>query len=254
MKLLKRLGRNGFFVGLASRLIASYIRLVGRTARWQVVGLDTPLRMVERGEPIIGAFWHGRMMMMPGLWRRYGAKIDVRMLISRHRDGRLIARTIAHLGFATIAGSSSRGGARALREIIEAVEIGASVGITPDGPRGPRMRASAGVASAGRLTGAPVFATSFSASRRRVLKSWDSFVLPMPFARIVVVIKGPILVPKEGGTEALEKARLVIEAALNEATREADRLCGWVPIEPAPADAPPRGYRRAAEPPAESRA
>ena len=253
MKLLKRLGRNGLVVGLATRLIALYIRILGLTARWQVIGIDTPLSMIERGEPIIGAFWHGRMVMMPALWRRYGGyKFDIRMLISRHRDGRLIARIIAHLGFAAITGSSSRGGARALREIIEAVENGASIGITPDGPRGPRMRASAGVASAGRLTGAPVFASSFSASRRRVFKSWDRFVLPMPFTRIVVVVKGPILVPKEGGPEALEKARLAIEDALNEATREADRLCGWTPIEPAPADAPPRGYRHVAEPPAGS--
>lgn len=255
MRLLKRLGRNGFFVGLASRLIAFYIRFLDLTARWQVIGLDALLGMIERGEPFIGAFWHGRMVMMPGLWRRIcGSKVDIRMLISRHRDGRLIARTIAHLGLSAIAGSSSRGGARALREIIEAVANGASVGITPDGPRGPRMRASAGVASVGRLTGAPVFVISFSASRRRVLKSWDRFVLPMPFARIVVVIKGPILIGPEVGPEALERARLTIEDALNEATREADHLCGWTPIEPAPADAPPRGYRHAAEPPAGSQA
>jgi len=254
MKLLKRLGRNAFLVELATRAIAFYIRFLGLTARWRVIGLDAPLAMIERGEPIIGAFWHGRMVMMPGLWRRHGAKIDIRMLISRHRDGRLIARTIAHLGFSTITGSSSRGGARALRDIIAAVENGASVGITPDGPRGPRMRASAGVASVGRLTGAPVFAISFSASRRRVFKSWDSLVLPMPFARIVVVIKGPILVAREGGAQALENARLAIEDTLNDATREADRLCGWTPIEPAPADAPPRGYRHAPEPSARTRA
>ncbi len=247
MKLLKRLGRNGFLVELATRVIAFYIRLLGRTARWRVIGLDAPVATVEGGQPIVGAFWHGRMVMMPDLWRRHGGdRFDFRMLISRHRDGRLIARTIAHLGFDTITGSSSRGGARALREIVEAVEKGASIGITPDGPRGPRMRASAGVASIGRLTGAPVFAISFSASRRRLLKSWDRFVLPMPFARIVVVIKGPIAVPNEDGPEALESARLVIEDALNEATREADRLCGWTPVEPAPVGAPPRGYRQAA--------
>ena len=253
MKLLKRLGRNPFFVEQATRAIALYIRFLDLTSRWRVIGLEAPLGMVERGEPIIGAFWHGRVVMMPGLWRRHGGfKFDFRMLISRHRDGRLIARTIAHLGFTTITGSTSRGGARALREIVEAVESGASIGITPDGPRGPRMRASAGVASTGRLTGAPVFAVSFSASRRRVLRGWDRLVLPMPFARIVVVIKDPIVVPKEGGPEALEKARLAIENALNEATREADRLCGWTPIEPAPVGAPPRGYRHEAEPPVRS--
>ena len=245
MTLLKRLARNRIIVGLATRAIASYIRLLGLTARWQVIGLDAAREMLERGEPVIGAFWHGRMVMMPGVWRRYGKGIDIRMLISRHRDGRLIAGTIAHLGFATITGSSSRGGARALREIIEAVGNGASIGITPDGPRGPRMRASAGVASAARISGAPVFVCSFSASRRRVMKSWDRFVLPLPFARIVVVIKGPIAVPREGGPEALEKARLAIEDALNEATRQADRECGWIPIEPAAKDAPPRGYRPA---------
>ena len=101
------------------------------------------------------------------------------------------------------------------------------------------MRASAGVVSAASLAGVPVFALSCGTTRRRVFASWDRFLLPLPFARAVVVMKGPFEVPRDADSETLEAARQCIEDALNDATREADEACGMDPMNPAPASAAP---------------
>ena len=97
------------------------------------------------------------------------------MLISQHRDGQLIARTVRRFGIASIAGSTSHGGSAALRAILRALKAGQCIGVTPDGPRGPRMRATGGAVDIARLSGVPILPAAFATSRRRVLGSWDRF-------------------------------------------------------------------------------
>jgi lysophospholipid acyltransferase (LPLAT)-like uncharacterized protein len=242
MSLAKRLGRSPAVRAVACWLIARYIRLVELTSRWVVHDVEALARMAAEGTPFVAAFWHGRMVMMPGVWRRYGARRPFHMLISQHRDGRMISAVIAHLGIETIVGSTSRGAAAALRGLLKTVAGGGFVGVTPDGPRGPRMRASPGLVMAASRTGAPVFALSYSATRRRLFGSWDRFLLPLPFARVVIVVKGPFEIPRDLSAEGLEAARRMVEDALNDATREADEACGLAPVEPAaePAGKAPR--------------
>jgi len=237
MKLVNRLFRNKTTHAVACWAIARYIRLVELTSRWTLLGTEAMQDMAARGEPFIAAFWHGRMVLMPGTWRRIGSGRVMRMLISMHRDGVTISKVIGHLGIETIAGSSSRGGADALHALIRTLRKGGPVGITPDGPRGPRMRASPGLATVASRMSVPVFAVSFSTTHRKLLKSWDRFLLPLPFGRVVVVMKGPIDVRHNAASVGLENMRLRIEEALNEATREADEACGLTPVEPAPARA-----------------
>jgi lysophospholipid acyltransferase (LPLAT)-like uncharacterized protein len=155
------------------------------------------------------------------------------MLVSDHQDGRLIARTIAHFGIDSLAGSSSRGGAMALRGMAQALARGASVVVTPDGPRGPRMRAAAGIAMVAKLSGMPVVPATYSTSRGRTLSSWDRFLLALPFGRGVFICGDPIHVARDADAAALESARQAIETQLNRVTLEADRLCGRKPVEPA---------------------
>jgi len=239
MKITKRLGESAFVAGQIAWWTARYIRLVALTARWSVEGVEPAVELWREGKPFIGVFWHGRMLLMPGLWRRFAGRTPIHMLISQHRDGRIIARTIASLGVGTIAGSSTRGGTSALREIVKTLERGAYVGITPDGPRGPLMRMSMGAVSAAQRAGVPIIVISNSASRRRIWKNnWDRFVIPLPFARIAFVIRGPVVVPKSADAAALERIRRTVEDLLNEATRATDQACGWEPIEPAPERGP----------------
>jgi hypothetical protein len=202
-----------------------------------VIGAEDLKRMAADGTPFVAAFWHGRMVMMPGVWRRFGAGRPFHMLISQHRDGQMISAVIGHLGIKTIVGSTSRGATAALRGLLRTVSDGGFVGVTPDGPRGPRMRASPGIVMAASRTGAPVIPLSYSARRRRLFGSWDRFMLPLPFGRVVIVVKGPFDVPRDLDAQGLDAMRRTIEAALNEATREADEACGHDPVEPAPENA-----------------
>lgn len=207
---------------------AQYIRLVWLTGRWRVVRGEVPKAYWRRGEPFILAFWHGRLLMMPYCWDRTR---PIHMLISQHRDGRLISHTVSHFGIHTVAGSSSKGGLEALRAMLKRLKAGECVGITPDGPRGPRMRASEGVAAVARLSGVPVIPATYAVNRRRLLRSWDRFLVAWPFARGAIVWGEPIKVSRE---DDLDAARLAVEASLNAITAEADALCGLPGVEPDP--------------------
>ncbi len=217
---------------------AQYIRIVYRSGHWRVVGGETPARHWDEGKPFIVAFWHGRLLMMPYAWRRGRA---MNMLISQHRDGDLIAKTIGHFGLGTVRGSSRHGGAGALRSLVRALARNNYAGVTPDGPNGPRMRASDGIISVARLSGAPIIPVAFGASRRTILKTWDRFVVPLPFSRGVFVWGEPIRVARDADADALEAARKDVEDRLNAVTHEADRLCGRETVTPAPASEPATG-------------
>ena len=169
---------------------AGYMRIVHATSRWEVRGGDIPARFWDSGDPFIMGLWHGRLLMLFYCWRR---GMPVRTLISHHRDGELLAQTMQRFGIGALRGSSSVDGAGALRDIVRTLKSGTSVCLAPDGPRGPRMRASAGVVAAARLSGVPVIPIAVGVTRRRLLASWDRFLLPLPFSRGVFVWGNPFL-------------------------------------------------------------
>ena len=210
-----------------------YIRLVSITGRWRIVGADIPEHFFTTGKPFILAFWHGRLLMMPRCWRK---DKTIHVLISMHRDGRLLADTVGHLGMKTIAGSSSKGGATALRAMVKTLKEGNYIGITPDGPRGPRMRASDGIVSVARLAGVPILPVTYATSRRRILSSWDRFLIALPFGRGVFIWGDPIGVPREASESDLVDIRQSIENQLILISNQADEKCDQTSIEPAAAE------------------
>lgn len=229
MGLFKRIGRSQRFRDMLCWLAAQYIRLVFATGPWRTEGGDIPRRLKAQGQPFIVAFWHARLLMMPKTW--IGGPFN--MLISQHRDGKLIADTVAHFGIRTIAGSTSRGGTQALRAMIKCLKAGETVGMTPDGPRGPRMRASAGIVNVARMAGAVVVPLTYSARKGRVLGSWDRFLVPLPFTGGVFVWGEPIAIPKDATDAQLDEVRLLIEARMNQQVAQADAQMGVGPVEPA---------------------
>ena len=229
MGMAKRILRSNGGQRALARAAALYVRFVARTTRWTVD--DTALQpLLDRDEPGILAFWHGRLLMMPIAWR--GRPRPFHMMISEHRDGVLIARTIAHHGIQTTGSDSKTGGFAALREMKRRMDDGGWVGITPDGPRGPRMRAKPGAIKLAQLSGRAIVPVSLSLSRRRILGSWDRFLLAWPFGRGVIRFGEPIRVPRITDTETLENCRTRLEKVLNDLTAEADRLCGTPPVTP----------------------
>ena len=186
-------------------------------------------------------FWHGRLLMMPYCWQK---SKPIHMMISMHKDGRLLSDTVAHFGVKTIVGSTSRGGAAALRAMVKTVKAGEYVGLTPDGPRGPRMHAQDGIITIARLAKVPIIPISYSSSRAKILGSWDSFMAPLPFGRGVFVWGEPVEVPHTTDKDILEETRQKVEAAMNAVSAEADRLCGQVPVMPAEICPEPAGETR----------
>jgi lysophospholipid acyltransferase (LPLAT)-like uncharacterized protein len=226
-KLLKSDGMKAVIAGLA----AGYIWLVYRTSRWTVVNGELPHKLLREKKPFIGAFWHGRLLMMPTAVPK-GIKASV--MISQHGDGELIARTIKHWGLGSIRGSSSNGARGAIKEMLKILKRNELAVITPDGPRGPRMQANEGVVRIAAMAGVPIIASSFSTTRGKLLGTWDHFYLASPFSRGVIVWGDPIEVPRKDENGSYARALIEIEDSLTYVTQEADRLCGRVPVEPAP--------------------
>jgi lysophospholipid acyltransferase (LPLAT)-like uncharacterized protein len=221
-----------------ARLAWLYIRFVHATSRFTIEGSERARALHRGGAPFLVCFWHGRMLMMPCAWR---SKRPVSILISPHRDGRLIARAIAHFGVGTVTGSTSRGAVAGLRGALSALEKGTCIGVTPDGPRGPRMRAAQGVVHMARIAQVPVLTASYGVKRRTIFGSWDRFVLPHPFNRGVFLLGEPITVAADADDAAVEAARCLVEDRLNGLTREADERFGQAAIGPADATLEARG-------------
>ncbi len=225
----KTIARSDFFQAVLTRLIAFYLQFFGKTCHWQVELPAESRELLEKNPNMIVCFWHGRMLMVCRAWP-YGSKDKFHMLISTHRDGRFIAGAIEKIGFQTISGSSRRGGGSALVRLIRTLRQGGAVGITPDGPRGPGMRAKAGAIKAAQLSGVPVLPVSGSLRHARFLRSWDRFCLPRPFSRGVIVWGSPIHVPRDADETLIENKRRELEQALNDLTAQSDQRMGH-PIE-----------------------
>ena len=205
------LGR-GLVRGLAASLRLREYRAPGLEARWQA------------RQPVIYTVWHGRILLLPYL---YGRRLRIHVLTSRSRDGEILSRFVQGFGMRVVRGSSSRGGARALLALARVVrDEGADVVIVPDGPRGPSHVAQSGAAILAKVTGVPMVPVAFAAAPCSVLRSWDAFVVPHPFARAVVLFGEPIAVPQDADRHVLEAKRRELEAALQGITAAADRAAG----------------------------
>jgi lysophospholipid acyltransferase (LPLAT)-like uncharacterized protein len=230
VRLDKRILRSRAAQNLTGLIAAVYIRFVYLTSRWTVIGGDIPEKFWNENKIFLLCFWHGRLFMLPRSWN---LSKPLYIMASMHRDGRLISDTVNQFGIKTIAGSTSKGGAMALRAMLKKAKGGEYVGITPDGPRGPRMRAQEGVVTLARLAKIPVIPVSCASSRSKILGSWDRFIVALPFGRGVFVWGEPITVPHTADETVLEAARKEIEDSLNAISAQADTLCGHTPILPA---------------------
>jgi lysophospholipid acyltransferase (LPLAT)-like uncharacterized protein len=186
----------------AARLGRWLVRVVAPTWRVREVNAGTLHALRARKEPIIFTFWHGRML--PLLWhhRRQGVAI----LVSEHGDGEIIARIAEGLGYQTVRGSSTRGSERALLRLIRAVRAGSEVAITPDGPRGPAESFAPGALIVAQRSGAPIAPVACGSRHAWRLKSWDRFMLPRPFARVVVAYGDPVYLRDCDAREAAAQA------------------------------------------------
>lgn len=227
---------------LLGRLIGGYMLFVGVTTRWRSVNRAAvePFWRPDGGK-VIGCIWHGRFSLVHKLWSFKRGVPKAKMLISQSREGGIVAHTSLTVGAEVIRGSAakgrqSKGGVEAMRAMARHIEGGGVIAMTPDGPRGPRMRVKKGPIQLAKLAGAPLLAVTWATSSRIVFaKSWDHFVLPLPFGHGALIWGNPIAPPAPDASDAeIEAVRLALEAEMNRIAAEADRIAGVSAIEPAP--------------------
>ena len=228
--LIKNILKSDTVLQSACWLAAQYIRLVWYSGRWEIRGKEHIDKFYDAGKPCIICLWHGRLLMSTFGWQR---ERPLKMLISAHRDGELIANTVKHVGIGHITGSTSKGGTAALRTALRCLKAGEYVGITPDGPRGPRMRISAGVMSLAKLSGMPIVPITFSVKNGKYFSSWDRFLLAYPFSRGIIQWGEPVIISRDADQQALEIAQTQLEEQMNILTHNTDLLVGRDTVEPA---------------------
>jgi lysophospholipid acyltransferase (LPLAT)-like uncharacterized protein len=215
---------------LAPRVGYWYVRLLKATMRLDYRNREVLTRIREQDGPYILAFWHSRFVMMTYAYP--GRNMSV--LSSTSRDSQLLAQVLHRFGHKSAWGSSTRGGAGALRAIVRRIRKGSDAGFTPDGPRGPRRRVQVGVIAAARLSGKPIIPVAFSAKPARRLRSWDRTLLPYPFSRGLFLYGEPIRVARTADDAEEERCRLTLEAELDRLTDLTDLEIGLPVEEPRP--------------------
>ena len=195
-------------VFLVERLVTASLR-----CKWEdKSGLANSIQ----GKPVIFCLWHNRLAISMMVHRRHPRKLAA--LVSASKDGALLAAVLGKFGVAQVRGSSSRRGPQALLELTTRGQMGYDLAVTPDGPKGPRYVAQAGVISLAQVTGFPIIAVTCNTRRKVCLKSWDGFQIPLPFSRCSMILNKPLLVPREAGAARREELRQELEDSLNDSS------------------------------------
>ena len=215
--------RTRAWVVVAGWVIALLLRLLYRTLRIRLVDHTGALRP-GGGPQAIVVFWHDALVLAPLLVTKFGWPHTVTVMLSWHRDAEIAAQVLRRLGIRAVRGSDTRGRLGGLRGLLAARARGDDLVIVPDGPRGPRHRAKAGVVQLAHGTGLPVLVIGAAAHPARRLGSWDRLQLPRPFARAAIVLAAPPTLPADKPA-----AVSALEAVLEQATAEAARLVGTAP-------------------------
>jgi hypothetical protein len=211
--------RLGLRYTLTGELAGVTLDAIMATARWRIAGAEHHRALVDARQRFILAFWHGRLLPLGYLHRGCGHGL----MISRSKDGEYGSALARHWGQIPVRGSTSRGGALALAEMVDHLGAGHSVAFTPDGPRGPRERMKPGPIAAAQKTGAPILPFSCGASRAWYLHSWDRMLVPKPFARIAVCYGPPFYVRP---ADDPEQKRCALEDELRRLTALAEAEAG----------------------------
>ena len=200
------------------------INLLGHTLRWRVEGLHHLEAIRAAGRQPVMAFWHGRILPATFYFRRRGIVV----ITSENFDGEWIARIIERFGYGTARGSSSRGGLKAMLQLVRDMRQGSAAGFTLDGPRGPARVAQPGALWLARTTGNPVLPFHLEASRSWALHSWDRTQIPKPFSEVALVVGEPIDVGADVTDEQIERVRRELEARLQALEQRALEIVGRV--------------------------
>jgi lysophospholipid acyltransferase (LPLAT)-like uncharacterized protein len=193
-----------FLAGAVPALAPYLVRGLMSTCKYRYVDTQVKEQYVDGDKPFIGVVWHKDLLFALDFWRR---RKKIVVMVSRSKDGELVARALHRMGYRTVRGSSSAGGREALGELTALVRQGWGAAIIADGPRGPARVSKIGPVLAARNSGAPLLMWGVHAEPSLTLRNWDRTMIPKPFATIWLAYGGPIYVPPGADRETCEEIR-----------------------------------------------
>lgn len=203
-----------------------FLRFYLSLLRLNVTGEEQTIRHVIEHGRVIAALWHQRFLPALAHVAKF-RKLKAYVMISKSRDGDLIAPIAERLGLEAVRGSSSRGGKEALGTILKAFERKPAAVHIVDGPRGPKGVIKPGLIRMAQVSGASIVPVFVSAEKAWVLGSWDQFLVPKPFSKVQITWGKPFFVPKNIGSQEFEELRKGIEDIMRQGYAEEDRKSGW---------------------------
>jgi lysophospholipid acyltransferase (LPLAT)-like uncharacterized protein len=204
----------GFLGAVVIRLLISTLSF-----RQRALGVNVIPNVGRIDGRYIYVFWHENILVPCYAYRH----LNIQVLISEHADGEMIAQVCKHVGYGTIRGSKTRGGMKALRQLIRASSDW-HIAIMPDGPRGPRRHVELGLIYLASKAGLPLILCGVGHDRPWRLNTWDRFCIPRPFTKAVILASAPVAIPEDADKADLEAWRLKVETILNELTERAERI------------------------------
>jgi lysophospholipid acyltransferase (LPLAT)-like uncharacterized protein len=228
VRILKKIIKSPITQTVIAAIAFAYIWIIFKTCRFEIIYPKGVNIDKYNSQKAIYIFWHGRLLVLPHF---HPSKICTWGVISTHSDGAIISKIVRFSGIRNIAGSTNRQSTKAFRGIVSKLNAGNTVMLTPDGPRGPRMRINSNIASIAKMTGVPIIPITYSASKCKILGSWDKFLFPYPFCNISIIYGTPAHVPKDITKEKINILKSSLEIELNKITKKADEKVGITPIE-----------------------
>ena len=209
-------------IPLAHNLIRAYLGMIRQT----IIGEEHIMRALEDDQKVVIAILHQRMFGVIDYAKRFG-RFSLAAIISQSRDGDMIAEVVTRLHFHPIRGSSSKGGKEALEAIVEYLADHPAAVHAVDGPRGPKGIVKTGIIRIAQRSGALIYPVFISTNRAWILKSWDHFLIPKPFSRVMIRWGEPIAVPEFLPEAEFESLRRRIEENILANHAQDDLSMGW---------------------------
>ncbi|MGH8221726.1 MAG: lysophospholipid acyltransferase family protein [Woeseiaceae bacterium] len=225
----RSLGRRLYYA-LGMPLLLALIKLLFRSYRVEaIIGSEVAERLIRTGTVCAPCHWHQHLVLGNMLLRSWLCRgLRAGFLISASVDGDVPARIAKSWGAEVTRGSANNTGALVLRDMHALFRRGVSVVSVPDGPNGPKGVFKAGVVLMARIAGVPLVPIACAADRAWYLKRWDDFMIPRPFARVVLAIGEPVSVPRNTPVDRLEEYRLTMQNALNALTEQSEDALGAI--------------------------
>lgn len=217
---IRKILKNRFAKKVLPYFLAKAIKTIGRTIRLKIINEEVYLNLKRDNKKLIYTTWHNRLFFVP----YYIKDRNIHILVSESRDGKYLSNTFKYLNFYPIEGSSTRGGLKAAIKMIRMLKKGFDGGITPDGPQGPKYFLKRGVIDIAQKTGHTILPITYGVAKKWQLGTWDSFIIPFPFTRGVLIYGQPFEVGRELSEEEIEEERVKVEKELQRITNLANEM------------------------------